>query len=168
VTPTETPTKTETASFLSRSPNLRLTVRPPRFEKRHVDGRVIEPADAGLAVQFKQNRVDLDDPELIEFMRNHRLINRFDGFWEEGRAPDEPRPTLTDQQGALTKAAMQLDVEGIKAVIAEEERTHNRVAVLEPARDALAMIEAELDKQAQAAPAEVETPATEDPGDAEG
>lgn len=97
--------------------------------------------------QFRTN-----DPVLIDFLRDHENFNTDgpSGFWELGAAPDEPKPTLTEQNVRLAKAQAIGDIEGIEEVLAIERETHNREPIIQGAEAAL---QATRELLGQAAPA---------------
>lgn len=97
-------------------------------------------------VTFVNHRYEVPDdlPEqarekLLNFLRGHRRFNQDgpSGFWEEGKAPDEPRPTLTEQTREIGAASAAGDHERLEAVLTLEKETHNREAVIVAAEAAI-------------------------------
>lgn len=141
-------------TFFSRSPNQRLTFEPEDII-RNERGRVTDRHPA-KAVQF-ENGMYVWDPtdksrqdwetseELLEWLRDHGKLNaqREGAFWEKGAAPDEPRPTLAEQQIAITTAAVAKDAETLKKILAVERDTHNRDSVIDLAEVALEQVQGE-------------------------
>lgn len=70
---------------------------------------------------------------IIEWLRSHRLYNSPEGFFEVGRAPEEPKPTVQDQMTELAEAAAVGDLQRAEAVLEVEQQTHNRPAVISAA-----------------------------------
>lgn len=153
-------------TFYSRSPNQRLTFEPPDVE-RNERGRVIRRI-TGKAVQF-ENGLYVWDPsdssrdewerseEALEFLRAHEKLNaqREGAFWEKGAAPDEPRPTLADQQAAITTAAVAKNADALSEIIEQERDTHNRDSVIELAELALEQVQGDgTDDEPSPAPAQ--------------
>ena len=134
-----TETKTKPVEFLAKAAEQRLVVEPA-WQTFGPTGRIMQ-ADQGKAVEFEAHRFTTDDPELIEWLRSHRLFNV--SFWEEGAAPDEPKPTVAEQQKAIASAAVRQDVEKLADVIRVEKETHNREPVLLAAEAALEEIAGE-------------------------
>jgi hypothetical protein len=98
-------------------------------------------------IEFANSTFKTDDPKLISFMREHWLFNRAErGFWEMGAPPNEPRPTIDQQMTAIAEAAAMGDLEGVEAVIAEENETHKRPSVLQVADAALKRLK-EIDSE---------------------
>lgn len=136
----------QTHTFVSRASNLRL-VSDPEAVVRNDRGQVVKNY-AGSAVEFQNSRftVDADDKIMyrgeevptVEFLRNHPTFNV--DFWELGNAPDEPKPTLAEQNEAIYAAAGKRDVNAIAKIVEEEKRTHNRSQVLQVAEAALIAI----------------------------
>lgn len=98
------------------------------------------------------NNFRTDDAVLIDFLRNHENFNVDgpSGFWELGAAPDEPKPTMTEQTVALGKAQALGDIDEVEAILKLEKETHNREAIIEGAEAALETLR---ELAGQAAPA---------------
>jgi|GEM_PF-4130223 len=168
---TDTETKTAVVTFISKSPNQVLTRRKARHvedglggkkvegqeewiqrqedlnDSRIAHGRDPEPIDrTPWKVEFDHGLFKTDDQTLIDWMRDHRLYNNPNGFWEMGAAPDEPRPTLDQQMKAIAEAAADGDLEGVEEVITVENETHKRPTVLQVA-DAAATRLREIDAE---------------------
>jgi hypothetical protein len=73
-------------------------------------------------------------------IRPHELLNRHDGFYVEGDAPGELKPTVDEQIQAITRAAVALDAEAIGNILLDERETHNREVVITSAEAALTQI----------------------------
>jgi len=167
------PTETEhrTVTFISKSPNQVLTRRKARHVEDGIGGKKVEGEEEWLQrqldindarllrgedplpidrtpwkVEFAHNVFKTDDSKLLAWMREHWLFNNPRGFWEMGAAPDEPRPTLDQQMTAIAEAAASGDLEGVEAVIDEENQTHKRPSVLQVA-DAAATRLREFDSE---------------------
>lgn len=77
----------------------------------------------------------------VKWLRSHKDINTPHGFWELGNAPDEARPTLTQQFTEIADAAAFGDPDRVQAALQLERDTHNREPVLVAAEAALARFE---------------------------
>jgi hypothetical protein len=130
---------TKRVTFISKCANQRLTLEPEVAAERDARGRTLAPREPGIAVEFENHEVHIDDPDIIERLREHRLFNTnsHNSFWELGNAPDEPRPLLRDQLEAITRALGAKDADAIQKVVDEELSTHKRSAVLDHAKVAL-------------------------------
>lgn len=155
-----TATKTKKAkaakpvTFFSRSHNQRLTFEPPDVVRNARD-RVIETIPA-KAIQF-ENGLYVWDPkdeardewerseETLDWLRAHPKLNtqREGAFWEKGAAPDEPRPTLAEQQMAITTAAVAKNAEALKEILERERDSHKRDSVIDLAEVALEQVQGE-------------------------
>lgn len=135
---------TEQVTFIAYSENLSLyrkSPRPIREDGIRVGVTEPEPGESPWKIDFQDYRFTTDDPVLIEFLRGHELFNnKTSGVWEEGRAPDEPQPTLSEQTSAIGRAAADRDVEGLQRILQLEKETHGRVPVIQSAESALMAI----------------------------
>jgi hypothetical protein len=168
---------TRTATFVSRGENTRLTIVPSLKRQVDVQNRIITQAFAGEHVQFEKSfavitpdPVDADKSringsqlvnmpfdELVTWMRAHELFNagreRNGCYWEEGNAPDEPKPSLADQMKALAQASALNDLGMVDEVREAEQETHQRVAILQACDEAektIRLIAEPLDTEPQA------------------
>jgi hypothetical protein len=132
--------KVEPVTFISKCPNLVVVVEP-RFDRFNHMGIKIGQ-DRGRRLEFDRHRFTTDDPEIIKLLRAkpHYNVPNNQGFYEEGKAPDEPKPTLSSQLEAIEAAAETGDVDALGEVISEEKATLNREAVFAPARAVLKAI----------------------------
>jgi hypothetical protein len=162
-----TATKTETVTFNSMSHNYRAIRRATRQtrdvhgviqtfdqarEIRELEQRNLDREQEGLdplpidrspwEVEFEHNEFTTDDPVLIEFLRNHEDFNLPQGFYEQGAAPDEPKPTIKEQNARIIKATVAKDVAELEAIRAGELETHNRRPILDAVDNAISEIEA--------------------------
>lgn len=152
------PRKNTEVTFISKCSNLRLVKVPRTATTFGPGGVVLNEGQAGEDVQFKDGRfvvsVDAkfkpeDDQTVVEWLRAHKLFNELNqnnGFFEEGNAPDEPKPTLREQLAAIAQAAARQDREALKTLIAAERDTHNRIPVVEAAEEALEALSFEPEK----------------------
>jgi hypothetical protein len=103
--------------------------------------------EAPWKVEFQNSRYDTSDmsPEsaeiITDFLRSHWLFQHPHGFWEMGAAPDEPRPTLSEQNVRIARASVAFDTDELQAVINEEKATHNRPSVIQGAEAAIGEVE---------------------------
>jgi hypothetical protein len=166
--------QTETITFLSRSPNQVLTRRSTRYIQDGESGKrvlsesewIAQQEDANTArlaqgkdpvdidrtpwkVEFQNNLFSTDNPQLIKWLREHTLFNVPHGFYEQGKAPDEPRPTMTEQMTEIADASAFGDLERVQKALDLERDTHNRLPILEAAGAAVKRLE-ELGFQADA------------------
>ena len=102
--------------------------------------------------------VDVPFDTLVDWLRSHVNFNVADkncAFWEEGQAPDEPKPTMADQMIRLAEASTLQSLDLIGEVRELEESTHQRVAILqacEAAEKTIALLTADdTDPEAEAA-----------------
>jgi len=163
-----TESATQPVTFISRFPNLRL-VRIAQDVLRNEGGRKvgaiapgslhnerhgIEDDGSPWEVQFEGGTFQTDDPILIDFLRNHKPYDPSDDsgdrdvqaggygvdFFEQDAAPEEPKPTVAEQQERISRAAVRLDVAELQAVLNDEKATHDREAVVQGAEAALRAI----------------------------
>lgn len=150
---------TKPVTFLSRSPNQRLTFEPGEII-RNERGRVIETIPS-RSIEFEdrglghgtyvwdpsdEGREDWErSEEFLTWLREHPKINtgREGAFWERGAAPDEPEPKLFKQMDAIMKASAAGDADAIEDVLRTERETQNRDLVLETGEAALARLSGE-------------------------
>lgn len=155
---------TESAVFHGKSPNLVLTRRSPRHVDDGMGGKVVlgyeewmerqreknhEREVAGLdplpiddtpwRVEFHHHIFKTDHPQLIAWLRSHPNLNAVTptGFFESGRAPDEPRPTIGERMTAIAEATADVDVDALKAELDDERATHQRAPIIQAAEAAL-------------------------------
>lgn len=150
------------ATFVSRSPNQRITIENSSRIVMDINNRMVKPNSTGKHVQFEKSyfvaneesaaAIGLPLEELLDFLRSHENfnLNRPGGFWEEGAAPDEPQPTLADQMKAIGRAAAAGDINALEQVRQTELETHNRVAVLQGVDEAEETLREILDTAAKA------------------
>jgi hypothetical protein len=131
---------TKTTVFNSFSPNQQVIVQAGRPEARDVNNRVVAQFIPEIRADFSHNQLETDDSKVIDYLKNHDDFNSPRGWWLEGSAPDEPKPTRTDQGKAVARAAARGDVDKLRAVLDEERATHNRPDVIASAEEALANI----------------------------
>lgn len=151
-------------TFISISANQVLVRRPERFVDNGMGGKVRQNFEDWLEAQRKQNHerelshleplpidetpwkvefenhvFDTSDPKLIEWLRGRDTFNVVgpSGFYEQGAAPDEPRPTLAEQAVKIARASAEADVDAINDVLRLEKDTHNRVPIIQAAEAAL-------------------------------
>jgi hypothetical protein len=175
----EKATETESVKFFARSPNLVLVriaediITDQRGKKianynraaevrrlKEENSRIVEnggtPADisyydAPWKIEFERHEFETDDPVLIDFMREHPLLNNpISGFFEREKSPDELKPSVAEQQDRIDAALYEADTDELEAIIAGERETHNRDSVISRGEAALKRIR---DHQGQAAPA---------------
>jgi hypothetical protein len=135
-------------AFLSRSPNQQVVVDPGREELRDPQGAVLQTGRSPRFVNFVGNRLETDDADAIKRLREDDLFQHPNGWWEEGKAPDEPKPTRESQNKAITRATAQGDVDKLEEIRTEELNTHNRRDVLENIDEAVAAITVPQDEEA--------------------
>lgn len=129
------PKKQKAITFYSRFPDLTI-VRKKRRHMRDADGEVYgisgpEEGESPWEVQFNGSLLTTDDPVLLDFLRDRPNFNV--DIWEDGSAPDEPRPTAEDQHKAITAATVEADAEALDELIAQERMTHNRAPIIRAA-----------------------------------
>jgi hypothetical protein len=132
-----TETATKPVTFISKCPNLVLVVEPRANQFNHLGVKI--GTTPGKRITFDKHLYSTEDEDELAFLRGHRNFNvpSNQGFYEEGNAPDEPKPTIKQQQQAIETAAAAGDVAALEAVIAEEDATHKREVVYATARAAL-------------------------------
>ena len=142
-----TETKTRPVTFISFASDL-LVIREPK-RPRFIRGEGGLPEAAGVTdgdrAQFEHRKFTTDNPEMIDYLRNHELFNHQRGFREDY---DSARPTLEQQIDAITNFAVEADIDGLRVLIAAEE-THGdggRANVLGPARTALMRLEEQRER----------------------
>jgi len=151
-------------TFISISPNQVLTRRPEKYVDNGLGGKVrqsyedwldaegrknhereisglesIPVDDTPWKVEFENHIYDATHPGIITWLREHPRFNVVgpSGFYEEGAAPDEPKPTLAEQVKAIAEAAAEADVDKINEALQLERDTHKRVPVIQAAEAAL-------------------------------
>lgn len=132
-----TDTKTKPTTFIAKCENLILVVEPRAASYNHLGIKI--GVSAGKRVEFQEHEFTTDDAELIEWLRAQPGYNvpNNQGFYELGNAPDEPKPTVPQQQEAIEAATAAGDLDALEAVVTEEKATHNREVVLASAKIAL-------------------------------
>lgn len=91
--------------------------------------------------EFENGTFTTEDQNLIDWLRNHKLFNNVErGFYERGNAPDEPKPTMSQQTEAIGEASAIGDLERLEEILALEKDTHNREPVLVAAEAAISGI----------------------------
>lgn len=175
---TESPTKSDqlvsqpTADlvFNSRRSELRLT-KKKELPVRNAAGDTVDMVP-GERVVFKggflrippgktykgENGIKLDRAETVEWLEDHHLFNdREEGFWKL----DEPAPQPSeDEINALQDLALDLDLEGLKTFIAQEEAGWKRKSLLNSAQRSLQSATEKI-AEMQQKQAEAETKANE-------
>lgn len=125
----------KTTTFIAKCSNQLLTMSPSTPAVKALNGAIIAAADPGRHIQFVDGRFETSDSEEIEFLRDHKLFNS--RFYEEGNAPDEPKPTVKEQLSAVARAIAASDPDAIQAVLDEERATHDRDVVTSAAQEGL-------------------------------
>lgn len=135
--PTATDTTTKPATFIAKCENLILVMEPSFPKFNHLGLKIGN--HPGKRVEFEKYQFTSDDPEVIEWLREHPAngVPTPQGFYELGKGPDEPQPTIPEQREAIESAAAAGSVTELERLIAEEQDTHNRDEVLAAARIAL-------------------------------
>lgn len=79
---------------------------------------------------------------IVEWLRAHEGYENPgpSGFWELGKAPDEPKPTTAEQMIEIADAGASGDIERLEAVLQLERDTHNREAILIAAETGIARL----------------------------
>ncbi len=127
----------EQVTFRSKRPGYKVVIEPADEILNH-HGKVVEKIK-GLRADFSPEGIlTTDDPKLIEGLRASNGYNQV--FWEDGRPPETPLPTVADQMSEITSAATEGDVGAIEKVIEVEQETHQRVEILSAAKAALATL----------------------------
>lgn len=135
----ETQAEVELTRFISPYPNLRVVVTPGRDQEKDVYDRIIRPRVASLAAEFERGIFETRNPKLIEGLVSNPNYQR--DYWIQGVAPNEPKPTLSEQVTRISAAAAVGDRTEIEAALAEERDTHNREAVILAAEASLRALE---------------------------
>lgn len=67
--------------------------------------------------------------DALSWLRAHSELNT--QFWEEGAEPGKPRPTDKEFHKLLKARSAEQDVEGVRALLAQERGTHKREALID-------------------------------------
>jgi hypothetical protein len=163
--PAATAVATKPVVFMSKYPDLRI-VRIAQERLYSEGGRRVGDIAPGSPQNEKYGIVDdgapweiqfvggvfsTADPILIDYLRNHKPFDSSDDsgdrsmqaggynidFWEQGRAPDEARPTIAEQTKLIGRMGALADEPGLKKLIKDEKASHNRTAVIQGAESAL-------------------------------
>jgi hypothetical protein len=153
-------TPTKVAQYASRRSDLRL-VKVPIYPRYGGEGRKVGELP-GETVEFRNGLLTIDltkdetviaadhrvsTPELVEWLEEHRLLGDPDeGFFKVQVA--EP-PVSEDEISRLQDAAIELDIDTLEAMIAQEEAGWQRDAILRNARKSIKSIH-EIRARAQA------------------
>lgn len=129
-----------------------------RFE----DGMLRVPEEGHIVTE--QGR-KFDAPEMLEWLRDHRLNgNRDEGFWE---VPMAAPPVSEAELEAVTGASIRADIRRLKSLLEAEERGWKRGELMRPIQKAIAAYDeymAEMNEQAEAREAdEAKQPAAKKP-----
>lgn len=151
-------TKTKPTAFISRSQNQQVVIRAGVQQQTDPLGNVIVQKVDPIYANFQGNRFETTDPEVIKRLREIEGFGKVDGWWEEGDAPDEPKPTQGQQVKAINKLTAKADVDGLHELIEAERAKHNRQYVIDLAEDAISNIEVPA-SEARAAVARQDEPA---------
>lgn len=128
--------KKQPVTFIARRSNLRL-VEVSAFTKTNDRGQ--QEAFPGTSHQFVEGRLDVDDPDVLEWMREHPLHgNSMEGFIELEAAVPAPDEELEE----IGRAADVLDEDAVKGVLAQEKAGHGREVVVATAEATLKSIRA--------------------------
>jgi hypothetical protein len=129
---------------------------------REANGKEPEPIDGiPWKVEFVNSTYsppeelsDEDYTALVEWLRAHPKFNTSgpSGFYELGKAPDEPRPTPAEQHREIRIASLNHDLPRAEAALEVERQTHNRPDILEAAEAAVREISELLADGGQSAP----------------
>jgi uncharacterized protein YciI len=139
---TAAPTAEEAKSvvFRSKDQHLILIRRAGRSYTNEVGEQV---SIAGQRYEFQPNgpfgQLTGLDPDDIEWLRNHEQFNHL--FTEVGNEPDRERPSVTEAQTEIAKAAARQDAEAIAAIYQREVESYDREPVKTAATAALAALE---------------------------
>ena len=128
-------------AFLSNSPNQQVVIDPGQPQLLDPQGAVVQKGRPPVFADFAGNRLETDDKDVIKRLREDDLFQHPNGWWEEGKAPDEPKPTREAQNKAITQATAKGDLEKLDEIRQEELDTHNRRDVLENIDTAVSAIE---------------------------
>lgn len=158
---TTTPTVAEDVTFISKSRDIRfsiikgyelknamgdITERSPHFDVQFADQRLTTDMmrDQAASQGFIGERAEEVVNKAIKTIREseHYNVSTSFGVWEEGKAPDEPRPTVSEMNEAIAQATAQRSPEALDEIISFESENHNRSVVLQAARSAKKAIEA--------------------------
>lgn len=158
------------ALFMARRSNMRLVLESIRTI-RDAEGVAVDKT-AGKTIEFREgtlrvptdgrpvsftNGEEGDSQAVLARLRKHRLLGDLqEGFWEVD--PTAP-PLSQDELDRMLSFALELDVDGLREFIRQEETGWAREALLDPARGTLKRVEEALDRSAQelaAATAEAE------------
>lgn len=135
-------TKTQkSVAFYSYAPNQQVVIRAGVPEARDPNGAVVRQEVTAIYADFKDNRLETDDQTIIKGLRDHDDFNSLRGWWEEGAAPDEPKPTKTQQHKDIVKAATKGDIVALRDLITAERETHNRPEIIQTAEEAISNIQ---------------------------
>jgi hypothetical protein len=146
---TATEQETVTVTFQAKVANMRIAMEPAFYAERNASGRVTQPGFSGHAIQFEDGEYTTDDPDEIEFIRGRPYFNQFathNAIWEKDAPPEEPQPTIREQTKAINKAARAGDVEKLGEIAEQEKASHNRDAVLDEIKSALAELAGDGDE----------------------
>ena len=132
-----TATETQTSIFQAKDPNYRLVRVPMR---RRYNERGEQENIPGLTYEFENGVLRTDDPDVIDWLRNHEQFNA--KFWEMGNEPGREKPSVEEQVLAITDAAGRGDAERIAEIYDAESANHRREVVLKAAESALTAISA--------------------------
>lgn len=128
--------KNQSVTFIARRSGLRL-VEVSSYTK--VNARGQQEHHAGTSHQFTEGRLDVDDPDTLEWLRGHDLHgNSMEGFIE--LEPVAPAPD--DELVEIGRAADDLDEDAVKAVLDAEKDGHKRPLVTATAEATLKSIRA--------------------------
>lgn len=159
-------TEQKEVTFIARCKNLVLTLEAGYDAVKSPNGAVLAPASPGRHAEFQDGVLRTSDPDLIAELRGHRLFNLVtanNGFYEEGNSPDEAKPTIKAQLGALARAAAVADLDGINTVVETERDTHKRELVLSTAQEYLeALADGDASKKESAPSPSISTPSVPD------
>lgn len=119
----EAATATKPTIFRSIRPGFVQTLVPADFEVNNKGQRYNQTP--GERVTFGQDHIfETADAAVIETLRAHPNYNV--AFFEEGREPDRPLPSVEEQVAAITRAAVHGDVEAITEVLHIENAVEQR------------------------------------------
>jgi len=156
--------KTQKVTFIS--PIEQTVVVVPARRRHYTDqaGNVIDTEDIpGKRAVFKGRKVTTDDPQIIEYLRNHPRYGTERGWVEDF---DASRPNRRERARQIAKLAARADTDGLRELIAEEQASGDggRDDVLEQARIALEQLEEQAALLEDIADTE---PGSEDAGEGE-
>jgi hypothetical protein len=157
----------EDVIFISPALDQMVTVQSGTEPLKNNRGETVDPGFQGYYVNFvdgrltttmlreQAERVGLEPEQAAS--RAIATIRELDQFntqapnaiWEEGKAPNEPKPTVDERNGQIARATARRDVPALEAIVADETETHNRRVVIRAAEHAIRSIaeaeEAEAD-----------------------